>query len=106
MNRDKSISFRVTETEKRKINSRAKKLHMKTSDFCRMTALQKEINIIEGLREFLPHINKIGNNLNQIAMLMHQNRIKNPLLDDIRNDLSALVADIRKTLGGDGNSDS
>ncbi len=106
MNKTTSISFRVTEVEKRKIKSRAKKLHMKTSDFCRMTALRKEINIIEGLREFLPHINKIGNNLNQIAMLMHQNRIKNPLLDDIKNDLSTLVADIRKVLGGGRNSDN
>lgn len=104
MNKTTSISFRVSETEKRKIKSRAKKLHMKTSDFCRMTALRKEINIIDGLQEFVPHINKIGNNLNQIAMLMHQNRINNPLLDDIKYDLSALVADIRKTLGGDGNS--
>ncbi|MFI3201311.1 MAG: plasmid mobilization relaxosome protein MobC [Eubacteriales bacterium] len=106
MNKTTSISFRVTETEKRKIKSRAKKLHMKTSDFCRMTALRKEINIIEGLREFIPHINKVGNNLNQIAILMHQNRINNPLLDDIKNDLSALVADIRKTLGGDDNRNS
>ncbi|MFI3200744.1 MAG: MobC family plasmid mobilization relaxosome protein [Eubacteriales bacterium] len=101
MNKTNSITFRVSDHDKKSIVARAKKGKMKTSDFCRYAVLGKEVRHIEGLKELIFELNKIGNNLNQLTVLCHQRRVDNPNLEEITYQLNSVFDVIVMVLGGD-----
>ena len=107
MKRNSSITFRVSEHEKKRIAAKALTARFTTSDFCRCAALGKEVVHIEGLNECNYELNKIGNNLNQLTVLCHQRRIDNPDLRNMHGQLCAVLDSIAGHLsGGDDDSDS
>lgn len=76
--RNKSIKTRVNEAEKEKISADAQAMHLNISDYIRSVALRKRMatpklsiqdteNLDKILREVKIELNKIGNNVNQIA---------------------------------------
>lgn len=76
--RNKSIKTRVNEAEKEKISADAKAMHLNISDYIRSVALRKRMatpkfssedteNLDENLREIKIELNRLGNNINQIA---------------------------------------
>ena len=67
MNKNNYFSFRVDDSEKKKIDQKIKKSKLKKSDFLRKTVLEKEIIVVDGLRELFIEIKKQGTNLNQIT---------------------------------------
>lgn len=73
--RTEKITFRVTSKELEKIQDKAKKANMKLSEYMRYTSLNKEIIVINDLREFIKELRGIGTNLNQLTMLCHQGKI-------------------------------
>jgi len=72
------IGFKVTEQENNLIQQKAEKSKTSVSAYVRSCALNKPIIVIDGLRELLPELNRIGNNLNQLTTIMWQNKISNP----------------------------
>ena len=106
LNKTKSITFRVTEHDKKSITSRAKTAKMKTSDFCRNAALSKEIRSIEGLDKVSYQLSKIGGNINQIAKKCNQRQIVNPDLKDIQCKLGIMLDTILAIQGEINNGDS
>ncbi len=103
MNKNKSITFRLSEHDKKSITSRARQAKIPTSDFVRLAALGKEVKHIDGLRELAFELNKIGNNLNQMTVLMHQRRIDNPDLKELSGELGAVFRSIVECVNGGGN---
>lgn len=76
--RNKSIKTRVNEAEKEKISADAKAMHLNVSDYIRSIALRKRLvtpklssqdteNLDKNLREIKIELNRLGNNINQIA---------------------------------------
>lgn len=76
--RNKSIKTRVNEAEKEKISDDAKAMHLNVSDYIRSVALRKRLatpklsiqdveNLDKALREVKSELNRMGNNINQIA---------------------------------------
>ena len=76
--RNKSIKTRVNEAEKEKISADAKAMHLNVSDYIRSVALRKRLatpklsiqdveNLDKALREVKSELNRMGNNINQIA---------------------------------------
>lgn len=76
--RNKSIKTRVNEAEKEKISADAKAMHLNISDYIRSVALRKRMatpkfssedteNLDKNLREIKIELNRLGNNINQIA---------------------------------------
>lgn len=100
MKRNSSITFRVSEHEKKRIAAKALTARFTTSDFCRCAALGKEVIYIEGLNECNYELNKIGNNLNQLTVLCHQRRIDNPDLRNMHGQLCAVLESIVEHLSG------
>lgn len=98
MKRNSSITFRVSEHEKKRIAAKALTAQFSTSDFCRCAALGKEVIYIEGLNECNYELNKIGNNLNQLTVLCHQRRIDNPDLRNMHGQLCAVLESIAEKL--------
>ena len=100
MNRDHRITFRVSQSERQVIQSRANRVQINMSNFCRAAALGKKIVYIDGIRDLLPELNRIGNNLNQITVLLRQRRIINPAFDAHKRDFDALVENLNGRLKG------
>ena len=53
MGKEVRINFRVSEYEKKLLQSKVKRANMRLSDFCRKAIFEKEIIFIEGLTAFM-----------------------------------------------------
>lgn len=106
MNRTHKITFRVSDYELQRIQSKVKKPGIRMSDFCRHAVLGKEVHNIKGLDKCSYELNKIGNNLNQLTVLCHQRAVQNPNLETMQIQLSAVLERIYIMLGGDEDGDS
>ena len=72
----KFIRARVTEKEYTDIKARATKSKMNMSQYMTLSALKKEIIVVEELKDMVHNIAKIGNNINQLTVLAHTGKIK------------------------------
>lgn len=78
MAKDIRKTIRFSETEFQQIQQKLDMAEISFSDFARSTLLKKKINLpIE--RELIYHLNKIGNNLNQIAKRVNSSERKSVL---------------------------
>lgn len=67
ISRPKQIVIRVNEKEKAKIDRLVEKSGQSQQNFLLHAILNKPIYNTDGLKEVLPELKRIGNNLNQIA---------------------------------------
>lgn len=104
MNRTKVMKFRATEEEASEIRRKAAAAGMTVSRFLRTSAVNSQVVLYNtadlfGLRS---EIKKIGNNINQIAMVANSN--KSVYLSDVRelrkqfNEMSGSIAEHLKPL--------
>jgi hypothetical protein len=75
-NKVKRINLRVTEKNYEKIYKKAKKAKLNISQYVSLSALDRDIVVFEGLKDLIYQLSKVGNNLNQLTTLAHQNRLK------------------------------
>lgn len=66
-NRTEILTFRVTPEEKKLIETKAYSSYRLVSMYLRDCALDKEIIVIDGVKELPNELRRIGNNLNQIT---------------------------------------
>jgi len=105
-NKNERLIFRVSPHEKTLVVNKARRAKLSVSDFCRKAVLEKEIKHIEGLTEHLYELNKIGNNINQIAVAANQGRDVAPTMAAIKSRICQTLDKIDRVLGGDSDSDS
>ena len=91
MNRDIKLNFRVSQHENEIIQTKVRKANASVSAYIRSAALNRNVVNIDGLREMIPELNRIGNNLNQTTVLLRQNRISNPYFQQLKEDFSRLI---------------
>ncbi|MCB2295951.1 plasmid mobilization relaxosome protein MobC [Clostridium algoriphilum] len=70
--RSKQIVLRTTEKEFELIQEKVEKSKLKQNEFLLNCALQKDIIVIDGLRDLLLELVREGKNLNQIARALNQ----------------------------------
>lgn len=66
-NRTEILTFRVTPEEKKRIETKAYSSYRLVSMYLRDCALDKEIIVIDGVKDVATELRRIGNNLNQIT---------------------------------------
>jgi len=78
MTRSKSklMNFRVTQEDHERIHRRAKRAGLSLSGYLMKAAMQREIIVIEGLKEAAKELRKIGVNINQLTRLCNEGRIE------------------------------
>ena len=81
--RNITITIRCTDDEYERIHNRAERHKLSLSDFVLKSALGKKIVVADGLNEVARHQKAIGRNLNQIAMLAHEGRLRTVRLDEL-----------------------
>jgi len=98
--RDEFIGFKVTQQENEQIRKKADKAHLKLSEYVRVAALEKDIKVINGLREMITELNAIGNNLNQLTVMLRVGHIHNPNLEHIKKEFVEFVDAAKSALEG------
>ena len=73
--RDKTLTIRLTDREKKKIITKARKAKMSATDFIITSADSSVIKIPEDLRPVILQLKRIGNNINQIAVKVNSGAI-------------------------------
>ena len=100
--KEKTIHFRVSETFYEEIAHEARQCGLSISEFCRRVLLNRPIKklpviihdekeIAQALRNIDTNINRLGNNMNQIARHLNQGgAIMEPVLEEIKKELTKL----------------
>ena len=63
----RSIAFRVTEEQHKMINEKAKNSNLSKTDFIIKCCFDKEIIIVNDVRELMKELHAVGRNLNQLT---------------------------------------
>lgn len=88
MQKDQKINIRLTESEKKKIEEKAKKCSMTISKFIISSCLKDKIIMINGLDKIDAGLRKIGNNLNQLTRLSNERIINVVDLNALRMEVN------------------
>lgn len=88
MPKDKKINIRLTEKEKKIIESKAKKLNMTITKFIVSSCLKDKIIIVYGLDKVDTELRRIGNNINQLTRLVNEKIITVIDLKELRMEVN------------------
>ncbi len=88
--KDKYINFRASEREKKQLAIMAKKAKMYQSDFIRHAIFNKEIVVIDGLKDVLKELKRIGNNLNQITTRSNMGHFQTVFLTETKAEFAKI----------------
>ena len=81
--RNRTLTIRCTDDEYERIHNKAQRHKLSLSNFVLRSALDKKIVVADGLDEVAKQQKAIGRNLNQIAMLAHEGRLRSVQLDEL-----------------------
>ena len=87
MKKDKIITIRVSEKEKKKLIEKSKIAKLSLLEYLIEQGLDKEIVIVDGLNEVEAELRRIGNNINQLTYLVNSGRIYNVDLGEVKQEL-------------------
>ena len=80
--KERRVSVRMTEEQYKSIEGKAAAAQMSVATYIRAAALRHRVTVVEGLPEITHELKGIGRNVNQVAMLAHQERIRTVCLED------------------------
>ena len=94
--KDIKFSTRMAAKDREAIKKLAKQSRMSMSNYVTDCCLGKQIIIIDGLKEVLRELKGIGNNLNQLVMLVHMGKVTVVGLEDVRQLLADILIAVRQ----------
>lgn len=94
MKKDKIITIRVSEKEKKKLIEKSEVVKLSLSEYLIKQGLDKDIVKIEGLNEFITELRRIGNNINQLIHLANSGRIYTADLSSVKQELGKIWSSI------------
>lgn len=72
--RPKQIVIRANEKEFERIKGRVEKSKLTQNEYLLRSVLDKEIIVIEGMKDLTIELKRIGNNLNQLTRAVHEGK--------------------------------
>lgn len=97
--RPKQVKFWATEKELEEIKKKVKKSKLTQSEYLLRCVLDKNILVVEGLKEILIELSREGNNLNQISRKLNQGeQFNQDEIIEAKEKLMELWSLIEKTL--------
>lgn len=97
--RANQVKVYLSDKEKTKLDKLVKKSKLNQSEYMRKRILDKEIIVIEDIKELMKELKSVGNNLNQLARIANtENQISS--LEEIQKKLSLVWEEIIKALKG------
>lgn len=90
MKKDKVIGIRVTKQEKERLIKKSQKAEMSLSEYIIEQALERDIIVVEDVKNLVYELRKIGNNINQLTRLANSGMIKVVYLDEAKEELKKI----------------
>ena len=90
MNRNKKINIRVTEKEKKQIETKARKCNMSITKYIVSSCLKDKIIVVNGLEKIDIELRRIGNNINQLTRLSNERIINTVDLKELRMEVNSI----------------
>ena len=87
MKKDKIITIRVNERDKKKLIEKSKIAKLSLSEYLIEQGLDKGIVIVDGLNEVISELRRIGNNINQLTYLANSGRIYTVDLSEVKQEI-------------------
>ena len=81
--RDKTLTIRLTDSEKKKIIAKSRKAKMSATDFIIACTDNAVIKTPEDLRPVITQLKRIGNNINQIAVKVNSGAVYSVNFDEV-----------------------
>lgn len=81
--RDKTLTIRLTDSEKKKIITKARKAKMSATDFIIASVDDAVIKTPDDLRPVVSQLKRIGNNINQIAVKVNSGVVYSVNFDEV-----------------------
>lgn len=87
MKKDKIITIRVSEKEKKRLTEKSKIAKLSLSEYLIEQGLDKEIVIVDGLNEVVAELRRIGNNINQLTYLANSGMIYTVDFSEVKQEI-------------------
>mgnify|MGYP004479037217 CR=1 FL=1 len=94
MKKDKIITIRVNEKEKKKLIEKSKIAKLSLSEYLIEQGLDKDIVIVDGLNEVVTELRRIGNNINQLTYLANSGRIYTVDFSEVKQELGKIWSEL------------
>lgn len=88
--KNKFINFRATEKEIQDLEILVKKAKMTKADFIRHSIFNKDIVVIDGIKELQQELKRIGNNLNQLTTRANLGQLTTVNLRETKDELAKI----------------
>ena len=95
MQKDKTFSIRISESNLKIIREKAKQAHLSQGEYVVGCCLGRQVVVIDGLKELAKELRSVGNNLNQLAVLSNMGRIQTVDLEVTAQKLAEISTAIR-----------
>ena len=100
MKKDTTLSIRLSKLELDIIRAEAKKAHLSQSNYVTQCCLGQRVVVMDGLKEVLTELRRIGNNVNQLAVLCNMGKLNAVNLDGVQQSLSEIGRTLREMQEG------
>ena len=94
MKKDKIVTIRVSEKEKKKLIEKSEVAKLSLSEYLIKQGLDKEIVIVDGLNEVVSELRRIGNNINQLTYLANSGAIYTVDLSNVKQELGKIWSEL------------
>ena len=95
--RPKQIVIRMSEEEYAKVKTKVEKSGLKQQDYLIRAITNKPITNTDGLKELIPEVKRVGNNLNQLSRKANEGYVVGvEPLEQIQKELSELWQSLRQ----------
>jgi len=97
--RQKQIVIRATEKEFNQIKNKVEKSKLTQNKYLLKSALDKEIKVVEGIKDLTIETKRIGVNLNQLTKLANQGKVNcSSELEEINKELIEVWQSLRQLI--------
>lgn len=94
MKKDKIITIRVNEKEKKKLIEKSKIAKLSLSEYLIEQGLDKDIVMVDGLNEVVAELRRIENNINQLTYLTNSGAIYTVDLSNVKQELGKIWSEL------------
>ena len=95
-NKDIRLTIRLTQEQYESIRERAETAQMTPSAFVRAAAMRHKVAVVPGLKELTHELKSIGRNINQLAVLVHEGKVRIASFDETCEQLGLLFLAVRR----------
>ena len=94
-NKTKRVSVRFTPEQYDSVCARAETAGLEIATYIRAAAMRHKVTVVPGLTEMTHELKAIGRNINQLAVLAHEGKVRIASFDETVEKLGLLYAAVR-----------